>query len=406
MPPPKSSQPATLDKLKAQLQQLDELIAEGTLKGPEAKARRDELERQVLAAVTGGASGAEAAAPAAERAPRGLLAGVAVFVLAFGLIGYAVKGNRDGWSVGPGETVASEGQGAAHSTQAAQLEAMTQRLSERLKAAPDDAEGWSMLARSYTAQGKFADALPAYKRVVELRPNDAQALADYADGLAVSNNRTLEGEPEKLIAQALKIDPTNVKALSLAGTVSFNRNDFAAAAGLWERALKSADPASDFTRQLQAAVNEARQRAGMPPLVAADGAAAAPAAAPAAEPARPAAPAAGATITGRVTLGAAAKGQVGPDDTVFIFARAPTGSRMPLAILRKKVSELPLDFKLDDSLAMSPAAQLSGAAEVVVGARISKSGSAVPQPGDWQGLSAPMKPGATGVNLEINQPVK
>jgi cytochrome c-type biogenesis protein CcmH len=128
--------------------------------------------------------------------------------------------------------------------------------------------------------------------------------------------------------------------------------------------------------------------------------------APAAKPAAPSAAAAGATITGRVTLGAATQGKVSPDDTVFIFARAPTGSRMPLAILRKKVSELPLDFKLDDSLAMSPAANLSSAPEVVVGARISKSGSAVPQPGDWQALSAPIKPGATGVNLEINQPAQ
>jgi cytochrome c-type biogenesis protein CcmH len=400
-----SAQPAPLAKLKAQLAQLDQLIAEGTLKGADAKARRDELERQVLAAVTGGAAAGPAAEPA-ERLPRRLLAGVGVFVLAVGLIGYAAKGNRDGWSVGPGEAVATEGEGAGHSTRAAQLEEMTQRLAERLKAAPDDAEGWSMLARSYTAQGKFNDALPAFKRVVELRPQDAQALADYADGLAVVNNRSLEGEPEKLIAQALKIDPANVKALSLAGTVSFNKNDFAAAAGLWERALKGADPASDFTRQLQAAVNEARQRAGLPPLAAAEAAAAPVAVAPAAKPAAPSAAAAGATITGRVTLGAATQGKVSPDDTVFIFARAPTGSRMPLAILRKKVSELPLDFKLDDSLAMSPAANLSSAPEVVVGARISKSGSAVPQPGDWQALSAPMKPGATGVNLEINQPAQ
>ena len=402
-----SAKPAALDKLKAQLVQLDQLIAEGTLKSADAKARRDELERQVLAAITG-TTPATPAAERAERAPGRLLAGVAVFVLAFGLIGYAAKGNRDGWGVGPGEAVAAaDGEGTGgHSTRAAQLEEMTQRLSERLKASPDDAEGWSMLARSYTAQGKFNDALPAFKRVVDLRPDDAQALADYADGLAVVNNRSLEGEPEKLIARALKIDPTNVKALSLAGTVSFNKNDFVAAAGLWERAMKASDPASDFTRQLQAAVNEARQRGGLAPLAAADGAAAPAAAAkPAAEPA-PSPAAAGATVSGRVTLGAALKGKVSPDDTVFIFARAPTGSRMPLAILRKKVSELPLDFKLDDSLAMSPAAKLSGAAEVVVGARVSKSGNAMPQPGDWQALSGPVKPGATGVNLEIAQPAQ
>lgn len=385
----------TLDRLKSQLAQLDQLIAEGTLKGDDAQRRRAELERQLLALVAGEpTAGTAAPATPRERAPRGLLTGVLVFALAFGLVGYAIKGNRDGWGVGPGEAVAGSGEGGpGHTTQMAQLEAMTQRLAERLKAAPDDAEGWSMLARSYTAQGKYADALPAYKRVAELRPNDAQALADLADGLAVVNNRSLEGEPEKLIAQALKADPTNVKALSLAGTVAFNKNQFAAAADLWERAVKAADPASDFGRQLQGAVNEARQRAGLPPQTAA--------ADPA--PATPAAP--GAAVSGRVTLGAAAQGKVSPEDTVFVFARAANGPRMPLAILRKQVRDLPLDFRLDDSLAMSPAAKLSGAAEVVVGARISKSGNATPQPGDWQVLSSPVKPGATGLKLEIAQPV-
>jgi cytochrome c-type biogenesis protein CcmH len=111
-------------------------------------------------------------------------------------------------------------------------------------------------------------------------------------------------------------------------------------------------------------------------------------------------------ITGRLTLKAELKGKVGPDDTVFIFARAPTGSKMPLAILRKKVSDLPLDFKLDDSLAMSPASRLSSAQQVVVGARISKSGNAMPSPGDLQVLSAPMALGARDVRIEIAEAVR
>lgn len=386
MPP----QPATpLDKLKNQLAQLDQLIAEGTLKGADAKARRDELERQVLAAVAG--AGAE---PAAERVPRWLTLAVTAFVLVFGVIGYAVKGNHAGMSIGPGEGVAAaQGEGAGdantQAAQMAQIETMIQRLVDRLKAAPEDAEGWSMLARAYTALGRHSDALPAYKRVLQLRPNNAQALVDYADGLGVANNRSLDGEPAQLIAQALKIDPGNVKALSLSGTVAFNKGEYAAAADLWERAIKSADPASDFTRQLQGAVNEARQRAGQPPQA----------------PVAAAVAASGASISGRVTLSAELKGKVSPEDTVFIFARAAQGPRIPLAILRKKVSDLPLDFKLDDSLAMSPSAKLSGAAEVVVGARVSKSGDAMPRPGDWQGISSAVKPGATGLSIEIAQPV-
>jgi cytochrome c-type biogenesis protein CcmH len=415
-------------KLKAQLAQLDALIAEGVLTGDDAKAARAALEAQVLAAVlrpVAGATGADGAAantaapeaaPPPPRAPRPLVAGLAVFVLVFATGGYAWLGNRGGWAVSPGEPGAApaEAQGPEHSTETAQIEAIIERLAERLKTKPDDAEGWSMLGRSYNSQGRHAEALTAYKRAYELRPKDAQVMADYADGLAVSNNRSLDGEPEKLILEAVKIDPQNVKALALAGTVAFNHDDYKGAVGYWERAVKASDPAGEFAKQLQGALNEARQRGGMPPVAAAPGAGPADLFAPnAAQPAAEAAPApapavAGGkeAITGRLTLKAELKGKVGPDDTVFIFARAPTGSKMPLAILRKKVSDLPLDFTLDDSLAMSPASRLSTASQVVVGARISKTGNAMPSPGDLQVLSAPMALGAQGVRIEITEAVR
>jgi cytochrome c-type biogenesis protein CcmH len=100
------------------------------------------------------------------------------------------------------------------------------------------------------------------------------------------------------------------------------------------------------------------------------------------------------------------KAQAAPEDTVFIFARALQGSRAPLAILRKQVKDLPLDFTLDDSLAMSPAMRLSTAKEVIVGARISKSGMATPQPGDMQGLTGAIAVGSKGIALEINEPIR
>jgi cytochrome c-type biogenesis protein CcmH len=257
-----------------------------------------------------------------------------------------------------------------------------------------------MLGRSYTALNRPAEALAAYRKVVELRPKDAQALADLADSLAVANNRSLEGEPERLIQEAVRLDPRNVKALALAGTVAFNRSDFKAAADQWQRAVDASEPGSEFARQLQGAVDEARSRVG-------DGTAApaAPAAA-AATPAAPAAAAAGAVLAGRVTLSPSLRAKVAPGDTLFIFARASAGPKVPLAILRKTAGDLPVDFTLDDSLAMSPAAKLSSASQVVVGARISKSGNAMPQPGDLQAVSAPVAVGTKGISLEINDVVR
>jgi cytochrome c-type biogenesis protein CcmH len=417
--------PAQLAKLKQQIAQLDALIAEGVLTSEAARQSRDDLERQVLAAVLSSneATGSPAAPAPVEAAPaasaakgprpsRKLSLVATLFVMVFAVAGYAALGNREGWSVSPGSApVADAGEaGAPHSTQTAQIEAMIDRLAARLKDKPDDAEGWTMLARSYTAQGKHAEALPAFKKAMELRPSDAQAIADYADGMAVVNNRSLEGEPAALIEKAVKLDPKNVKALSLAGTVAFTKNDFKGAVAYWDKAIAVSDPNSDFTRQLQGALNEARERAGMPRLAFAE-AEPAPAAAQTQAPAQvperaPAAANGTAEVSGRVSLDPKFKGQVGPDDTVFVFARAPTGSKMPLAITRKKVSDLPLDFRLDDSMAMSPAARLSTVPQVVVGARISKSGNAMPVPGDLQILSAPVNVGTKGIKLEINEAVR
>jgi cytochrome c-type biogenesis protein CcmH len=253
------------------------------------------------------------------------------------------------------------------------------------------------------------EAVGAYKKAMDLKPKDAQVMADYADALAVSNNRSLDGEPTRLVLAAVKLDPNNVKALALAGTIAFNQGDFKQAASHWENAVRNADPASEFTKQLANALNEARQRAGLPAVDALAGLAPPPAApAATASPApgpTPAAQTGEAVVSGRISIKAGLQG-VSPDDVVFIFARAPSGSKMPLALLRKKVSDLPLDFKLDDSLAMSPAANLSSVSQVVVGARVSKTGQAMPAPGDWQGLSAPIAVGTRNLKLEIAEPVR
>ena len=417
MPTETPTTAATLDDLKAQLAQLDALAAEGVLTGDAARQSRDALERQVLAAVMQGPLGPPSAptspsVPSVARAPRRLVAVVAVFVLAFGLAGYALLGNRAAWQIAPGdgsEAAAAGADSAGQQAQQAQIAAMVAQLEARLQTEPGDAASWQMLARSYGVLGRYPEAVQAHQRVVALKPQDAQALADLADALAMANNKTLDGEPERLIAQAVKLDPSNIKALALAGTVAFNHSDYAGAVAYWERAVQAADPNSGYAQQLAGALDEARQRAGQGagPAAAAPASGAAPAALAAATAGAvaPANPTPAAVLSGRVSVLPALRGQVGPEDTVFIFARAPVGSRMPLAILRKKVSDLPLDFTLDDSLAMSPAARLSSAQQVVVGARISKSGNAMPSPGDFQVLSAPVPVDAKGLKLEIGTPV-
>jgi cytochrome c-type biogenesis protein CcmH len=108
--------------------------------------------------------------------------------------------------------------------------------------------------------GQFPQARQAYRRVIDLRPQDAQARADYADASAMANGGKLDGEPEKAIERALQLDPDNAKALSLAGTLALRRGDAALAASHWERALRTVEPGSEMATQIQAALTEARQR--------------------------------------------------------------------------------------------------------------------------------------------------
>ena len=194
---------------------------------------------------------------------------------------------------------------------------MVERLAARMKENPDDAEGWAMLGRSYAVLDRYAEAAAAYANAVKRSEPDAQLLADYADALAMAQGRNLKGEPERLIAQALKVDPQNVKALVLAGTVAFEKKDFKGAIAYWERILKVVPPDSDIAESVRDSIADARKFAGT--------AKAAPSTKPGAAPAA-------ASVSGTVRLSPGVAAKAAPDDTVFIFARA--GGRAPHAARR------------------------------------------------------------------------
>ena len=399
-----------LDELKDQLRQLNEMIRVGELQGDAARKARDTLEAEVLAAVLR-RDAVSAPLAVTARPSRRLIAGLVAFVLVVGGAGYAWLGNREGLLVSPGLQAPVDSSGASHELGAGQIEMMAEQLAGRLKEHPDDARGWSMLGRTYGVLGRFPQAKEAYQHVIDLRPQDAQAYADYADASAMANGGKLEGEPEKMIERALHLDPDNAKALSLAGTLALRRGDAALAASRWERALRGVEPASDMANQIQAALNEARQRSGPASLAASS----APSQAGAADPrtstsgiatAAGDAAARAPSVKVHVSVSTALRARAAPDDTVFVYARAVQGPKAPLAIQRLRVRDLPLIVTLDDAASMSPALRLSTATEVVIGARISKTGAALAQPGDLQGLSPAVAVGAHDVRVEISDVVK
>jgi cytochrome c-type biogenesis protein CcmH len=271
------------------------------------------------------------------------------------------------------------------------VESLVQRLADRMAAQPEDPAGWALLGRSYSGLQRFDLARDAFAQAVRRQqPPNAQLLADYADVLAMTQGRSLAGEPEKLALQALAIDPDHLKALALAGSAAMERNDYKLALKHWTRAKTVAPPDSPFATGLDASIAEARAAAGMGPE-------AVPAPAPAPAPA-----VAGAKqLQVTVTLAPALAAKVQPGDTLFVYARAAEGPRMPLAIVRQPAGTTPVQVVLDDSSAMAPQFRMSGFAQVVVGARISRSGNATPQPGDLEGLGQPMAPaGSTAIVID------
>lgn len=374
--------------LRKQLQQLAELHTGGALSDATYQESRAQLERRLVDAVMR-SPGAAAEAPSA-RVPGKLLSLLAVVVVMMAAAGYWWTGSPGRLSEAvPANEDAAAPAGRPHAMNSEQIATMADKLAERLKAQPDDAEGWAMLARSYAVLGRNPEALVAYKKAVDLQADDASLLADYADALATQNQRQLSGEPARLIARALKAEPDNLKALALAGTEAFARKDYAAAVKHWDRAAQVGPADSALVQQAKGGAAEALELGKLPAPTTA-----------------PVTAAASASVSGQVSIVPALSKQASPSDTLFVFARAAEGGAMPLAVLRKQVKDLPLDFKLDDSLAMAPSARLSSASKVIVSARISKSGDAIPQAGDLSGQSAPVAVGASDLRIEINTVVK
>jgi cytochrome c-type biogenesis protein CcmH len=268
-----------------------------------------------------------------------------------------------------------------HSAGPEQAQRMVALLLDRVKARPDDIEGWTQLGRGYVALQRWRDGAIALRRAVDLAPNNPHLLADLADVVAMNQGRRLAGEPARLIQQALDADPRHVKALALAGSAALEAQDYATARDLWQRALALVPPDSPAARSMRGSLAQATKLA--------DGAATTVASA-------------GTRIDGEVLLSPALASRMAPNDTLFVFARAAEGPRMPLAIVRRSAT-LPASFALDDSMAMSPQLRLSAFARVVVGARLSRSGNATPQPGDLIGHSEPVAPGASGLRIVIDR---
>ncbi|HTT11786.1 MAG TPA: c-type cytochrome biogenesis protein CcmI [Burkholderiaceae bacterium] len=385
--------------LRDQLADLDAEHAGGTLSTEQYTESKAELERRVLEE-TGAGARASAAAPFGGRATAAV---VAATVPITAVVLYVWLGDPSALDL------QSRRAELGHSKQPTRqdIDAMLVRLAQRLEREPGNMEGWAMLARSYYVLQQYPEAVRAYEQLVKLAPQEPAVLVDYADALAMRDGRKISGKPLELVQQALKLDPAQPKALAMAGTEAFDREDFRLAVEYWEKLRAVLPPDSEMGRNIVDSIAEARQRGGLGPGPESV-AQALPVAPPGAatKAASPAAAASGAaSVQGTVRLDPAVAARVAPTDAVFVFARAVEGPRMPLAVFRLQARDLPAKFTLDDSLAMAPNFRLSNFKNVLVNARVSKSGSATPSAGDLEGKGVSVGIGARDVVLTIDRVV-
>lgn len=363
-----------------QLAELDRQLAEGALGAEHHERAREAVRLRLAQELRGGAA-------TRLGADRRMAMGIAAALAAGSAILYALIGTPAAIDPKPGAPESA----SAHGLQSEQILAMVQRLAARLREDPEDLNGWVMLARSQSALGRFDEAARAYEQAVKRAPREAALIADQADVLAMAQGRSFRGEPDRLIARALELDPSHIKALALAGSSAFARQDYARAVEHWKRIEAQVAPDSQMGRQIEASIAQARQQAAEKPSITAT---------------RPAPARAGdGRIAGKVTIAAALASRVKPGDTLFVFARPVSGARMPIAIVRQPVGAWPASFTLDDSAAMATT-KLSTLREVVLEARISRTGSANPAPGDLRGVVASAKVGSTGAMIVVDSVVE
>jgi cytochrome c-type biogenesis protein CcmH len=369
-----------LEVLRGQRREIDADVANGLLPA----SSRDEALAELVDRAQDDLAALPAAAPGDPKKswPAAIVVAVALPAAAFGI--YLAIGTPPAF-----ETSGVSHDGANPDDK--QILAMVERLAAKVRNRPDDAQGWALLARSMAALGRFREATDAYEHLLKLVPRDPQILADYADVLGMAQGGTLAGRPYEIAKEALSMDPLHKKALALAATAAMDENDFAAALGHWEALAAQLPPGSDDERQVRTIIGEIRTKATAAGKVL-----------PAERVAKAPGPVPG-SVSGSVSIAPPLTAQVPNAATLFIFARAEGGARMPLAVLRRSASELPMSFALDDSMAMTPATKISGASAVRIEARISRSGNATPQPGDLVGTSGIVKPGARDVKIVVDK---
>ncbi|MES9882565.1 MAG: c-type cytochrome biogenesis protein CcmI [Sedimenticola sp.] len=366
------------------LSELEADLANGLLDQEAFSLAKAELEQALLLDLKEEeAPAATAAAKGPGRIAMGLVA-ISIPALAVGL--YLLIGTPQMLSSGTGGV--AQQQGTAPS-----MEEMLSSLVERLKEAPDDSEGWYLLGRTYMMLKEYPKAVTSFEQLHKLIGDEPTALLSLADALAMAGDGNMQGRPAELVRKAVVLAPTDTTALWLAGMVEGQAGNHAKAVTYWERLEPLVQEDDESRQRVAMLLSQSREKAGL--------------SAPSAATTTVTEAAAAAEITLNISLAPELQAKVKGDESLFVYARPLQGSRMPLAAVRIKVSDLPGSVILSDAQAMTPQTKLSNHEYVVVSALVSSSGNAMAASGDFKGEVKPVEVAeGTLVDLVIDTLVK
>jgi len=258
-------------------------------------------------------------------------------------------------------------------------------LKAHLAQQPNDLQGWMLLGQTYSVMHRAADARQAYEQAMHIDVDNSVAMVGWAeaDSLLREDHR-IEGRAQELLERAVKLDPQSQRGLWLLGISQFQHDQYAQAAATWRQLQPQLEPGSNVAKAVeeQIAIADARANGGDKPALEAT----------TAKPTQP-------SLQVEVALSPTLKDKLAPGDTLFVYARAEQGPPMPLAVAKMDATALPATVTLNDGMGMTPQLKLSSASRVFVGARISKSGQAIAQPGDLEG-------DAGVVDVNTHNPIK
>jgi cytochrome c-type biogenesis protein CcmH len=373
---------------KQQLAELDSDLTSGVLDQASYDAARRDLEKELLSDVS---DVSEATHPPESKISSQILAWSALVIPLAAVLIYQFIGSPEiitRLANQPTASIQSQSQGP--STQGMPpLEELVKGLAAKLQEEPDNLDGWIMLGRSYIAMNDPSAAINAYQRALEISDAHVGLLLAYAEAIASNNGNDFTGRAAPMVEKAIHLEPENPNALWIAGILAYQRTDYQAAVDRWSKLRGMLKPQSAELESVNEALDDARTQLGLPEE----------------EPELPsivqankpmpekAVAASDKSIKVEISLSPEIRDKAKPSDLLFIYAKAMSGPPMPLAAVRKKVSDLPISISLDDSMAMMPQMKLSKFSQVAVGARISLSGNPTAQSGDLEGEISAVSPG-------------